>query len=463
MLTYGAKEKRVFPRICIKISIICEIADPETKTIKKKIVLSKDISPEGVYFEVNEMFPLGTQINATFQLPKSNSKINAALKIVRIETTEKENKFGIAAIFIQIADKDRQEIKHLVERLNINRLLELTIKKDASDLHLVVDQPPVLRIHGELTIMDMPRFSAEEISNLLFMITNDQQRKTFEATKELDFGIQYDLQNRFRINLHQQKGYPEAAFRLINTKISSFAELNLPETVKDLARLKEGLVVISGPTGSGKTTTIAAMVELINQERKDVIVTLERPIEYVYSNAKSIIKQREVGIDTGSFSVALRSSLRQDPNVIVVGELDDTETVRTALIAAESGYLVIVSFHAPNTIQAIDRLANIFPVENRRQVLSQVSHCLKGVVTQLLIPPKEGGRRLLATEIILTNDAVRRIIRNDELVQLPNIIQTGASQKMQAMVSSIKNYVERGLIDTETATFFCDEFTRYVR
>jgi twitching motility protein PilT len=285
-----------------------------------------------------------------------------------------------------------------------------------------------------------------------------QQIKIFEREKELDFGMQYNINNRFRVNIHQQKGYVEATFRSINTKISSFEELKIPERVKDLARQKSGLVLITGPTSSGKTTTIAAMVELINQERKAVIITLERPIEYIHSNIKSIIKQREIGVDTCSFSVALKSSLRQDPNIIVVGELEDMETINTALIAAEAGYLVIASFHSQNTIQAIDRLVGIFPIDNRRQILTQLAYCLKGIVTQLLVPHRDKRGRILATEILIVNDAVRKIIRNDEIIQLPTVIQTGAGYKMHSMEESLSAYYEQGLIDGETFEWYSKEF-----
>jgi twitching motility protein PilT len=336
-------------------------------------------------------------------------------------------------------------------------LLEFTIKKGASDLHLLADLPPVIRVQGELETVDIGKLSSEDIPTLIYSFMNKQQIRRFEQTKELDFGLQYDIQNRFRVNLHMQRGFMEATFRLITTRIFSFEELNIPEAVKDLARLKEGLVLIAGPTGSGKSTTMAAMVELINEERKVVVITLERPIEYVFINKKSIIKQREIGVDTSSFSVALQSSLRQDPNVIVVGELEDTETVKTALIAAEAGYLVIASFHAPNTIHAIDRLVNVFPPENRKQVLSQVSNCLKGIVTQLLVPTVDRKTRVLATEILITNDAVKRVIRNDDLIQIPTIIQTGSAYKMLSMSESIRRYVEQGVVDREMALFFSQE------
>jgi twitching motility protein PilT len=463
MFRYNLPEMRKARRIYIKIPLSYEIADPDGKTLKTKSVLADNITSEGIHFDADEILPLNAEINITFTLPKGENIIRTAIKIVRVETSEAEDRFGIGAIFVKLPDKAREGIRQLIECADINKLLDMTIKKDASDLHLLAEQPPVLRINGELEISELPKLSADDIPNLIYSLISKQQIKMFEQEKELDFGIQYDIHTRFRGNVHQQRGFTEATFRLINKKISSLEDLNLPEAVKDLASQKDGLVIISGPTGSGKTTTIAAMVEFINRERKAVIITLERPIEYVHSNIKSIIKQREVGIDTYSFSAALKSSLRQDPNVIVVGELDDTETIKTAITAAETGYLVIASFHAPNTIQAIDRLVNIFPVENRRQLLSQLSHCIKGVVSQLLIPRKDRMGRALTTEVLVATEAVKRIIRTDELIQLPTIIQTGGSYKMQSMYDSITKCVDRDIVDMETANIYSEEFSKYSR
>lgn len=463
MVVTNLPERKKDLRIYFKIPMVCEITEPENKTMRKKTVLVNNINSESVYFEIDEMLHLDAEISVMLQLPKSENIIRGIIKVIRVEKSEKEGMFGIGAIFIKLIDKDKEEIRQLVERLDINKLLEKAIKKGASDLHLLAGQPPIVRVHGELQVQDEEKLEAEDISRLLYSIMTKLQIRNFEEEKELNFAVQFDAQNRFRINLHQQRGFTEATFRLINTNVSSFEELNLPEVIRDLARLKDGLILIAGPTGCGKTTTIAAMVNLINHERKTVIIILERPIEYMHENIKSIIKQREVGIDTHSFPVALKNSLRQDPNVIVVGELEDTETIRTALIAAEAGHLVIASFHAPNTIQAIDRLVNIFPLETRRHILTQLSHCLRGVITQLLIPRIDRKGRILVTEVLITTDAVKRIIRNDELIQIPTVIQTGATYKMQPMSESIRECVEKGFIDLETANFYSEEFSKYTR
>lgn len=451
------KDYRLYSRIHVKFAF-----QSAQDGAKREInLLATNINTGGIYLESDEIFPLNMEATVTFQLPKSENKIQAAIKIARIEALDEGRSFGLGCIFLKLDDAHKQEIQGLIEKFNIGKLLELAIKKGSSDLHILADHVPVLRVNGELEEVNGPSLTSEEIPQLLFSLMTKQQIRRFEKEKELDFGIQYDVRNRFRVNVHQQRGFLEATFRLINTKVSSFEELNIPDVVKDLARQRDGLVLLVGPTGSGKTTTMSAMVELINREKRAVIITLERPIEYVHPNIKSIIKQREVGVDTNSFSAAIKSSLKQDPNIIVIGELEDADSVRTALIAAEAGYLVIASFHSPNTMQAIDRLVSFFPLEARRQALSQLSNCLKGIISHLLIPRKDRTGRLLATEIVVANDAVKRIIRKDELFQLPTIIQTSGAYHMQSMADSIRRYLEMDIIDSEAAMFYSEEFSKY--
>jgi len=459
MITQNFHEQRLAFRVYVGIPMTYRLPaqlDPQS-SLKKALV--QNVSTEGIYFRLEEIIPIRTELTISFELPNKHP-VNATVRIMRIEFLDKENKYGIGASFCEIKEEDRNEIyRQLVEKLDINNLLKMTIDKKASDLHLLAERPPVMRINGEIISLDeLQPLSADDIPRLLFSIMGQEQIRKFQADKELDFALQYDAEHRFRVNLHQQRGHMEAALRLIHTRIFSFEELNIPSVVKDLARLKEGLVLIVGTTGAGKSTTMAAMVDLINKERKGVVITLERPIEYVYVNDKCIIKQREVGIDTNSFSAALKSTLRQDPNVIIVGELDDAETIRTALIAAEAGHLVIASFHAPNTIQAVDRLTSMFPVEHRKQVLFQMANALKGIICQVLLPCGDRNKRLLATEVLIANDAVKHVIRNNELLQLATLIQTGASQGMVSMKDAIWKAFEMGQIDGETANAYAEEF-----
>ncbi|MEI6831189.1 MAG: PilT/PilU family type 4a pilus ATPase [Candidatus Omnitrophota bacterium] len=455
MFTFGANKRENY-RTFLNIPFTFDKTDPLSKTVTTKTQIIRDISEDGLYFTSDEVFPLGTELKIKFQLPNNDTIINATIKVLRIETPELE-KFNIGACFSSISEIDKERIKKLIERININNLLGLAIKNNASDLHLLVNQSPIIRVDSELVALEMQPFLPEEIKQLLYSIMSKQQIAVFEKDKELDFGIQYDTRTRFRVNLHQQKGFLEAAFRLINTREFSYEELNIPNVIKDLTRQREGLILVIGPTSSGKSTTISAMVDLINHERKAIIVTLERPIEYVHTNIKSIIKQREVGIDTNSFASAIKSTLRQDPNIIIVGELDDMETIGTALIAAEAGYLVIASFHAPSTIQSIDRLANMFPPDHRKKILNQISGCLNAVISQLLIPKINKKGRVLACEILIANDAVKRNIRKDELSQISNIIQTGKAFKMQSMTESITKIYEDGIIDGTTMEYYTKE------
>ncbi len=448
------QNRRRGSRVYCAVPLTCEVTDPRSKTVNAYSFFVKNMSSDGLYFECEFLIDLQTEIKCKFILPENNQEINAIAKITRVEVIEGSKLFGIGAFFTKIDDKDRELIRQMIDRYDINKLLEIAVKKNASDLHLLANQKAVLRINGELQAMETPIYKADEIYKMIFSLMSKQQIRAFEKQKELDFGIQFDANNRFRVNVHQQRGFTEAVLRLINSRIASFDELQIPEEVKSFIRHKDGLVLVIGPTGSGKTTTIAAMVNLINQERKAVVITLERPIEYMHVNDKCIIKQREVGTDTYSFSEALKSSLRQDPNIIVVGEMEDLETVKTALLAAEAGYLVIASFHAPDTLQAIDRLVSIFPAENRKQVLAQFSHCLRGIITQMLIPRSDKRGRFLATEVLTINEAVKKVIRNDELIQLRNMMQTGSGAKMRSFAESLKQCFEQGIIDGETYEWY---------
>ena len=455
-------DRRKSQRIYYTIPISCEIVNPKTNNSITNSFIARDISSEGIYFESEEPLNLLSEFKCKFTIPETTTLIDTTIKLLRMEVLEAENKkiFGIGAFFTSIAEQDRETIKKLVDRYDVSKILKLAISKKASDLHLIANQPVALRINGQLEFLETGTLTSEQIYKMIFSLMSKQQVKNFEKSKEMDLGVQFDEEHRFRINVHQQKGFVEAALRLVDSKMPTLKKLNVPDIVQSFSRQKDGLVLVAGPTGSGKSTTIAAMVDLINHERKAVLITLERPIEYVHINDKCVIKQREVGTDTASFSVAIKSSLRQDPNVIVVGELDDTETAKTALIAAEAGYLVIASFHAPDTIQAIDRLVNILPPENRKQILSQLSHCLRGIVTQMLIPRCDKNERILVTEILVATDTVKRIIRRDELFQLTNSMQTGAAFGMKIFADSLKMYFEQGIINGETFDWYSHELPK---
>lgn len=415
-----------------------------------------NVAADSIFFEVKTLLSLNQKVEIDFRLPRYNNIIHVIAKVVRIEQLPKESLYGIAATFTDISNEDKQSIKDCMEWYDITKLLKRAIENNASDVHFLAGQPLFIRRYGELQKLTEERFSEEDIKIFIYSLLSRQLKLKFEHDKELDFAIPFDANNRFRINLHYQQGAVEVAMRIISKKFFDFEKLNIPPIVKDFAGLRDGLVLITGPANAGKTTTIAAMVELINKNRKAMIITLERPIEYTYEPDKSIIKQREIGIDSPSFSTAIKASLRQDPNVIVVGELDDIETIKTAIIAAQAGNLVIASFHAPSAVQALDRLSSLFPTGGRKPMLAQLASCLEGVISQMLLPRKFKQGRVLATEILIVNDAVRRIVRDDDLMKLENVIQTGGARGMHPMSASIAKLVREDLIEQNIADFYTE-------
>ena len=335
--------------------------------------------------------------------------------------------------------------------MDLRDLLLLSIEKKASDLHLTDGTPPVLRVDGKLLLTRMPPLNREEMKKMIYSILTDSQKEKFEKDFELDFSLSLPGLDRFRANIHIQRGAVEAAFRRIPIFIPKIDELGLPTVVCDLARRPNGLVLITGPTGMGKTTTLAAMIDLINQEKSSLITCIEDPIEYVHYNKKCIIKQREVYSDTHSFAEALKRCLRQDPDIIVVGEMRDLETISTTLTAAETGHLVLATLHTPDAPQTIERIIDVFPPHQQQQVRLQLSDCLQGVVSQLLLPRASGIGRVLATEIMTATASVRNLIREQAVEQIPTVIQTGGQFGMKSMDKSLKELYQSGIISYDVA------------
>lgn len=335
--------------------------------------------------------------------------------------------------------------------MELRDLLLLTIQKKASDLHLTEGTPPVLRIDGKLLLSKMPPLTREEMKKMIYSMLSDSQKEKFEKDFELDFSLSLPGLDRFRANVHIQRGSVEAAFRRIPVFIPNIDELGLPSVVTDFARRPNGLVLVTGPTGMGKTTTMAAMIDQINQEKSDLIICIEDPIEYIHYNKKCIIKQREVYNDTRSFSEALKRCLRQDPDIIVVGEMRDLETISTTLTAAETGHLVFATLHTPDAPQTIERIIDVFPPHQQQQVRLQLSDCLQGVVSQLLLPRASGVGRVLATEIMTVTPGVRNLIREQSIEQIPTVIQTGSQYGMRSMDKSLKELYQSGIISYDVA------------
>ncbi|OGW71277.1 MAG: type IV pili twitching motility protein PilT [Omnitrophica bacterium GWA2_41_15] len=330
--------------------------------------------------------------------------------------------------------------------MDIRDLLKTAVEKNASDLHITVDSAPIVRVDGKLIPLNFPKLDKEYCKRLVYSILDDKQKAVFERDLELDLSLDVPGLNRFRVNVHMQRGSVEAAFRLVSLNIRTITELGLPPVVADLCRKNNGLVLVTGPTGVGKTTTLAAMLDLINTERQAIIIVVEDPIEYVHTNKRSVIKQREVYADTRSFASALIHALRQDPNVIIVGEMRDMETISTVLTAAETGHLVLATLHTPDASQTIDRIIDVFPPYQQEQIKIQLSTTLQGVISQQLLPRKDRPGRIIATEIMIATNAVRNLIREHETEQLLTHIQTGGQYGMHTMDKSLKTLYQKGII-----------------
>src|SRR5215471_4251765 len=316
---------------------------------------------------------------------------------------------------------------------NLDRLLSAAGEYDASDLHLIVGVPPAFRVNGEIIIADEDALSETEVTAMANSLLNEQQRKKFEEEWELCISLLHKEAGRLRATFYRRNGHPEMSFRFCGERISTREELGLPEKIDELARKPHGLVLVTGPTGAGKTTTLNYMVDLINGERRCKIVTIEDPIEFVHQNRRAIVVQQEVLSDVRSFNRALIHVLRQDPDVIVVGEMRDHEAISTALTAAETGHLVLATLHSPNVSHALERIIGVFDGNAQRQIMLQMSNSLQGIISQDLLPAADRTRRVLAYELLISNAAVRNLIREHQLHQLENMIQTGRKEGMTLM------------------------------
>lgn len=330
-------------------------------------------------------------------------------------------------------------------------LLEEVIKRKASDLHLQVGLPPMLRVDGQLkAVSGAEPLNEEGVESLIFTILDDDQKQILLKDKEFDFSFAFGDLGRFRVNAFHERGNLAAALRLIPNEILTVEQLGLPPVISKFAEYPRGLVLVTGPTGSGKSTTLAAVVNKINLERAMHIVTIEDPIEFTHKSKKSVVVQREVHYDTYSFSTALRSSLRQDPDVVLIGEMRDLETIAAAITIAETGHLVFATLHTNSAAQSIDRMIDVFPPHQQQQIRAQLSNILMGICSQRLVPAIGGGR-VVAAEILVANPAVRNIIREGKSHQLDAVIQTGAEHGMQSMDKTLVNLIHNGTISYDEA------------
>lgn len=341
--------------------------------------------------------------------------------------------------------------------MHINDLLEIAVRDKASDLHLTVGRPPMLRIFGELSpVVDQPVLTPNTILELLAPLLDEKRVQTLTQLGQVDFS--YGLHcGRFRVNIFRQRGALSGVMRTIPTEIPAFDLLGIPAAVKEFAEKTRGLVLATGPTGSGKSTTLASLIDLVNTNRNCHILTLEDPIEFLHRHKLSIVNQREVGSDCDSFANGLRAALREDPDVILVGEMRDLETIQIALTAAETGHLVFATLHTNDATQTVDRIIDVFPPHQQTQIRMQLSLALQGIIAQQLIPRIDRPGRVLATELLIMNSAARNIIREGKTYQLPTIIQTGGKVGMHTLDSSLKRLYQERIISVQEALMRCSD------
>ena len=335
--------------------------------------------------------------------------------------------------------------------LTIQQLLEEVIRRQASDLHLTVGALPTLRVDGSLVPIEHTNpLTPDDVEALCFSLTSDEQKDILLSNKEIDFSFALGEVARFRVNLYHQKGYLGAALRLIPANIRTLEELGLPNAIQQFTNLPHGFVLVTGPTGHGKSTTLAAMINQINETRASHIITIEDPIEYVYPHRQSLITQRELHLDTHSWDIALRSVLREDPDVVLVGEMRDFETISAALTIAETGHLVFATLHTNSASQTIDRIIDVFPEHQQTQIRSQLASSLQGVISQRLLPALGGGR-VAATEILTMNAGIRSVIREGKTHQIDNLMSTGTEVGMMSLERSLTSLIQAGKISMEEA------------
>lgn len=334
--------------------------------------------------------------------------------------------------------------------MEITDLLIATVKNGASDLHLSATNPPLMRVDGDILSLNAPPLDANEIKVMLYSVMTEQQRSEYERDYEIDFSIAFGEEMRFRVNAFNSINGPGAVFRTIPTEVLTLDQLNAPAVFKDLCKVHKGIILVTGPTGSGKSTTLAAMIDYINQSYSKHILTIEDPVEFVHKSKSSLINQREVGSSTKSFAAALRSALREDPDVILVGEMRDLETIHLALTAAETGHLVMGTLHTSSAAKTVDRIIDVFPAEDKEMVRAMLSVSVQAIISQKLLK-KEGGGRIAAHEILLGTPAVRNLIREGKIPQINSMMQMGSKLGMSVMKDVVYKLLEQQVISHETA------------
>ncbi len=457
------QERRSAKRKMAKFSLRYKLVGKES--FSYHVATTVNVSSHSLLFETEELLSLGAKLDAELIVPSLSRPMQFRGSIKRTEELSSnvpgKARYLYALVFENIAKEYQDALERFVQITDIDSILRMAIKKKASDIHLIAGQPPVLRVQGDLVPLDAPPIPAQSLKKIIYSIVNDRQREAFEKDLELDLSYMIAEGIRFRVNVHLEKGNLEAAFRIIPANIKTVVELGLPPIVEELARRKRGLVIVTGPAGCGKSTTLAAMVDIINRERRCMVISIEDPIEYVHKSKESIIKQREVGTDTLSFANALKHALRQDPNVILVGEMRDLESISMAITAAETGHLVLATLHTSDTVECINRIVDVYPAHQQSQVASQLTACLEGIISQLLLPRRDSKERVVATEVLTVTPAIRNLMRSKKFEQIYSYIESGAQFGMHAMDDSLLDLVKKGMIDLQQALGFAKNPARF--
>jgi twitching motility protein PilT len=410
---------------------------------------AKDISASGIGFYMKEKIQVGTRLRVSLYV-SDDEKIFLNGKIRRIVEVNGETwPFFAGLQFEDISSNEKSKFEKFMSSIDIDKILDLIDFDGVIDLSFSVGYPPIVKKASSFSIVEFPPFDEYTLRTLLLSMLDQHAYRKFIIEKECDFIYPHQSGVRLRVNLYFQRGTVEAMFRVIPPEIRLPSVLGLPVGVESLLQHKRGLILISGRTGSGKSTTMASMVEFINRHRQGIIFTVESPIEYLFNNQKAIIKQREVGKDTNSFYNAAKSALRQNPDVLVVGEIRDMETMDTVLTAAETGTLVIATIHAGDSVQSIDRVASFFPADQHDAIFARLSLTLRGVIAQQLIPRVDSDGAVVACELLLVSDSIKRAIRDKDLKSIPSFIETGRQAGMQSMQMSLDFLYQKGMISPD--------------
>ncbi len=445
--TSGGKERRTSQRIRLRFPVRFRTDDhPDVWHAG----FTEDISAAGMLVATDAPVAVATRLIALFSVPGERTPRQLNGIVTRSQVNEVHGGYLVGFNFADLDEASRAHITAALRTTDIMGLLRLAATSEASDVHLAANHPPLIRVAGRLKPLRSAPIEAGNLKHMIYTLMDERQRQTFERDLELNFSLSVDPTIRYRVNVHHQRGNVEAAFRRIEPAVRTIAELNLPPILERFAELQDGLVLLTGPTGAGKTTAVAAMVNHINATKAAIVITLENPIEYIYTYHLSVIKQREIGTDTHAFPIALREAMRQDPDVIVVGEVRDEETMKTALDAAETGHLVLATFPAANCTDALLRVIHFFRKDRQQEAQLQLANGLRAIVSQRLLPRMDAVGIIPATEVLINTTAVSNMIRSGSLEQIPSVIQTSMKQGMHNLDSSLERLHRAGIISLDT-------------